>query len=77
MRFIKENENDKIYWVDTEEDGPLFISFDKKKIYNLWEDYPTNMTKEEVELFDKENPFWADFFADREKYISHFSHPKK
>lgn len=45
--------------------GPMLISFDKKKVYNLWQDYPHNMTKEEVELFDKENPFWADFFKDR------------
>lgn len=45
--------------------GALMISFDKKKVYNLWQDYPHNMTKEEVELFDKENPFWTDFFKDR------------
>ena len=38
---------------------------DKKKFYNLFEDYPHNMTLEEVEIFDKENPFWADFFSDR------------
>lgn len=25
------------------------------------------MTNEEVELFDKENPFWAEFFAERKK----------
>jgi len=29
----------------------------------LFEDYPKKFTKEEKELFDKENPFWADFFS--------------
>ena len=41
------------------------LSFDRKKIYNLFEDYPYNMTEEEVEIFDSENPFWRDFFSDR------------
>ena len=45
--------------------GEILFSFDKKKIYNAWKDYPYNLTKEEKELFDKENPYWADFFKDR------------
>ncbi|WP_419991705.1 DUF7675 family protein [Streptococcus mitis] len=45
--------------------GEHLLSFDRKKIYNLFEDYPYNMTEEEVEIFDSENPFWRDFFSDR------------
>lgn len=66
--FYKENPGDKIWWVDDiETTGPMEISFDKKKIYNLWLDYPWNMTPEEVELFNKENPEWAKLLAGREK----------
>ena len=36
-----------------------------KKIYNLFADYPHNMTAEEVKIFDNENPYWAAFFKDR------------
>ena len=27
--------------------------------------YPFKLTIEEKELFDKENPYWANFFKDR------------
>lgn len=63
----KENDNDKTWWVETAwfARGLMLISFDKQKFYNLFEDYPQNMSSEEIEIFDKENPFWADFFSDR------------
>ena len=63
----KENDADIVWWVDTDwfARGLMLITFDKKKFYNLFEDYPQNMTLEEVEIFDKENPFWAEFFSDR------------
>lgn len=65
-KFYKENPNDKIYWVDDREKvGEWLFSFDRKKIYNMFADYPHNLTKEEKEIFDKENPYWADFFKDR------------
>lgn len=69
--FRKEREDDKIYWVTRFSEsgiieGPLEISFDKKHIFNLWQDYPHKFTKEQKELFDKENPFWAEFFGHRE-----------
>ena len=64
--FYKNDEKDTIYWVDNPDVcGEFLFSFDKKKIYNLFADYPHNMTAREVRIFDKENPFWADFFKDR------------
>lgn len=66
-KFYKNNENDAIYWVDNPDIiGEHLFSFDKKKIYNLFRDYPHKLTKEEKEIFDKENPYWKEFFADRQ-----------
>ena len=66
--FHKDNEDSKIWWtskIDTI--GELNISFDRKKFYNLFEDYPYNMSEEEIEIFEKEEPYWANFFAWRKK----------
>ncbi len=64
--FYKKHDNDKVWWVhNIGIIGRLDVSFDKKKILNLWKDYPENFTKAEKELFDKENPYWANFFRDR------------
>lgn len=65
--FYKRNEGDIIYWVWYTEQplGVHAFTFDKVKIYHLFRDYPWNMTPDEVAIFDKENPFWADFFAER------------
>lgn len=66
--FYKENENDIIWWVDdTEATGLWLFSFDKKKIYNMFSDFPQKLTKDEVKIFIKEQPEWADFFKDRLK----------
>lgn len=66
-KFYKEKSTDSVWWVDTsDKDGEFLFSFDKKKIYNLFTDYPHNLTKQEKEIFDKENPYWVDFFKDRQ-----------
>lgn len=68
QRFYKNNPNDKIWWVETPDTIGLFlISFDKEEIYNLFTDYPHNMTEKQVALFDKENPKWAEFFKERKE----------
>ena len=64
-RFYKENPRDKIWWVDSEKDGVWEFSFDKRKVYNMFRDYPHNMTPAQVAIFDRENPFWAEYFKDR------------
>lgn len=64
--LYKENETDIISWVDNVEViGERLFTFDGVKTYNLFADYPHNLSKEEKEIFDKENPYWRDFFKDR------------
>ena len=62
--FYKNSEESKVWWIDKIDiRGEMLFSFDQKKIYNLFLDYPHNMTEEEVKIFDSENPFWRDFFS--------------
>ena len=64
--FYKENPDDKIFWVDNPDNvGERLFSFDKKTVFNLFADYPHKLTREQKEVFDRENPYWADFFKDR------------
>ena len=67
MTFYKENETDQIWWVDNsgEKVGVFEFSFDQKKIFNLFSDYPHKLTSEQKKIFDQENPYWADFFKDK------------
>lgn len=66
LSLYKENETDVISWVDNVEViGERLFTFDGVKIYNLFADYPHNLSKEEKEIFDRENPYWRDFFKDR------------
>lgn len=65
-RYYKNNETDVIWWVDdVERVGIWEFTFDKKKIYNLFQDYPQELTSREKKIFDAENPYWAEFFKDR------------
>lgn len=61
--FYKNKETDKVWWIRTYDlIGRHLFTFDKDKVYNLFADYPYNLTKEEKDIFDKENPFWKDYF---------------
>lgn len=66
-KLFKNNPSDRIWWVDNADDvkGEWIFTFDKKKFFNMFQDYPWNLSAEEKEIFDKENPYWADFFKDR------------
>ena len=65
-RFFKEESHHKVWWVDNGDTvGVWEFSFDKKTIFNLFQDYPYKLTKEQKEIFDSENPDWKDFFSDR------------
>ena len=66
--FYKIKKTDQIWWVnETGIIGYPSFSFDKKKIYNVGADYPHNLTADEKEIFDKENPNWKRHFANRQK----------
>ena len=67
-RFFKNKRSDKIWWLDTSEKvGEWIFTFDKKALFNMFTDYPYKLTPEEKAIFDKENPYWAEFFADRQQ----------
>lgn len=62
--FYKEDETNKVWWLNNfDKIGEFVFSFDKVKTFNLFADYPDKLTKEEKAIFDKENPFWAEFFS--------------
>lgn len=64
--FYKNEPTDQIWWVDNYDvRGEYLFSFDKNQIFNLFADYPHNLTPAQRRIFDKENPYWADFFKDR------------
>ncbi len=57
----------KVKWISNpEQKGVRLFTFDGKRIFNLFQDYPYELTSEQKKIFDEENPFWANFFRDRE-----------
>lgn len=64
-KWYKENKDDVIWWKEPNAIGVWEFSFDKKKVFNMFRDYPQELTPEQKAIFDKENPYWANFFADR------------
>ena len=65
--WYKKEVTDTLWWKRIPSFGQHIFSFDKKKEYNLFRDYPHELTAEEIEIFDKENPHWAKFFSYRKK----------
>ena len=66
-KLFKNAPSDVIWWVDNGEEskGEFVFTFDKKMFFNMFEDYPHKLTPEQKEIFDRENPYWAEFFSDR------------
>ncbi len=53
-------------WIDAPgQKGELLFTFDGKRIFNLFSDYPHELTDKQKMIFDSENPYWAEFFKDR------------
>lgn len=66
-RFYKNNSSDVIWWLDNSDRvGEWVFTFDKKTLFNMFADYPHKLTDEQKEIFDRENPYWANFFKDRQ-----------
>lgn len=61
--FYKNNPEDRIWWVDTPDaTGEFLFSFDRATVFNLFRDYPEKLTPAQKATFDRENPYWAEFF---------------
>lgn len=60
--LYKENDEDKIYWVDFRGDyfGFLMFTFDGKTFFNYYADYPEKLSAEQKNIFDNENPALSD-----------------
>ena len=54
--WYKNNETDTIWWKDDPTViGVWIFSFDKTTEFNMFHDYPYKLTKEQKQIFDKEN----------------------
>ena len=69
-RWYKNKKGDRIWWLENPEKvGEMIFSFDRKTEYNLFRDYPEKLTKQQRRIFERENPYWADFFTGKNKAI--------
>lgn len=64
-KWYKESKDSLVWWKETDTKGEFIFSFDRKTEINLFADYPKKLTAKQKAIFDKEFPFWADFFEDR------------
>lgn len=64
-RWYKNKKNDMIWWRESNKLGLWEFSFDKYKVFNMFRDYPHKLSGEEKGIFDRENPYWKNFFKDR------------
>lgn len=66
-KWYKNKPSDKIWWLDNldESVGEWVFTFDNVHTFNMFADYPHKLSKEQKETFDRENPYWAEFFKDR------------
>ncbi|EJZ86479.1 hypothetical protein HMPREF9241_01104 [Schaalia turicensis ACS-279-V-Col4] len=45
--------------------GPILVTFDKRTIFNLWTDFPSKFTPEQIQIMREEEPYWYEFFMPR------------
>lgn len=53
--FYKRKPTDKIWWIKDDQIGAMRFSFDRKRTYNLFLDYP-KLPRDLKSIFDRENP---------------------
>lgn len=57
LDLYKESESRKIWQVETpERKGEFLFTFDCKKVYNFFKDYPEKLSDEEIAIFKAEYP---------------------
>lgn len=62
----EKNNAGKVKWLrNPKRKGEFLFTIDGERVFNLFRDYPHELTEEEKLTFDTENPYWADFFKDR------------
>ena len=65
--WYKNNDTDQIWWKDTPDQiGVWIFSFDREEEFKMFSDYPHKLTSEQKQIFDEENPYWKNFFANRQ-----------
>ena len=53
-------------WVESSNSiGEMLFTFGDGRVYNLFKDYPQELTKEQKDLFDLLNPYWANMLNDK------------
>lgn len=68
QEWYKKNPTDEIWWLDNlDVIGEMIFSFDKKTEMNLFTDYPHKLTETQKAIFDKENPYWANFLMNEKE----------
>ena len=68
-KWYKINEDDKVWWLDDDRVGEMVFSFDREKMFNLWEDYPNNLTDEQRKTLEKENPILTSLIQPYSVYM--------
>lgn len=64
--WYKEHDGDQVWWLSNfDKIGQWVFSFDRQTAFNMFRDYPEKLTPEQKAIFDRENPYWADFFKSR------------
>ena len=58
--------NNQVQWIrNPKQKGAFLFTFDGERIFNLFRDYPDELTDEQKKIFDAENPYWVEYFKDR------------
>ena len=63
LNWYKKEKDRLVWWLDDDRHlGRHVFSFDKVQKFNFFKDYPHKLSEEQRQIFDKEEPFWSDYF---------------